>query len=202
MNSLLVKHLLESGALRTPRIIAGFEAIDRKDFVPDQFQAQAYADHPLPIGFGVTISQPTTVAFMLELLAVEQGDRVLDIGAGSGWTTALLCYIADTGGVVFGVERIPELVEIGNRNLHKYFPLAQILQAGEQLGAQEKAPFNRILVSAAADDVPADLILQLQIGGRIVLPVRESIVKIDRISADRYEKEEYPGFMFVPLKQR
>lgn len=200
MNARLVQKLIEEGTLRTPQIIAAFEAIDRADFVqPDQLE-YAYSDQPLPIGYGVTISQPTTVAFMLELLQPTQGERILDVGAGSGWTAALLCYIISPGGSVTAVELIPQIVELGNRNLHKYYPMANIELTGDILGSPQKAPFDKILVSAASDEIPMELVAQLRIGGRMIIPVQETIVKVERISETEFTKEEYPGFMFVPLR--
>ena len=120
----LIEHL-QSGTrvLKTPRIRAAFEAVDRADFVTSGYLPEAYEDYPLPIGAGQTISQPSTVAFMLELLEPAEGQNILDIGCGSGWTTALLAHVAGGKGSVLGLERIPELVAFGGENLSKYgFP--------------------------------------------------------------------------------
>src|SRR3989338_5684724 len=112
-----------------------FEKIDRADFVSSEYQAEANENYPLPIGFGQTISQPFTVAFMLKLLSPQEGDKVLDVGCGSGWTTALLANLVGKTGKVFGVEIIPELVSFCRKNLAKYnFPNAEIIQAGAELG--------------------------------------------------------------------
>jgi protein-L-isoaspartate(D-aspartate) O-methyltransferase len=199
-NTQLVQHLLDTGVLRTPHITVAFEAIDRTDFVLKEQKEVAYADYPLSIGYGATISQPTTVAFMLELLQPEEGDRVLDIGAGSGWTTALLSYIAGQGGNVIGLEIVPELVKLGTRNVHKYFPFQSIILAEDVLGLPERAPFDRILVSAASEEVPQELLQQLAVGGRMVLPVKDAVVRIERLSDEQFRQEEYPGFAFVPLR--
>jgi protein-L-isoaspartate(D-aspartate) O-methyltransferase len=200
MQNTLPGYLESEGVLRSRQITAAFEVIDRVDFVPDESREQAYADRPLPLTEQATISQPTTVAFMLELLQPQAGEKMLDVGAGSGWTTALLIYIADQGGSVVAVEVDPKLVQQGTKNVRKYFPVAEVRQAGELLGAPEEAPFDRILVSAAAEKLPEELLAQLRIGGRIVLPVKTSILKIDRLSEEEFLKEEYPGFVFVPLK--
>lgn len=198
----LIKHLIANNVLKSENIISAFGKIDRADFVPEQYLHEAYEDHPLQIGFGQTISQPTTVAFMLELLQPNSGDKILDVGTGSGWTTALLASIVGQKGRVFGVEIIPELAEFGRKNLAKYkFPNAKILQSGEKLGLPMESPFDKILVSAAAEEnLPEDLIAQLKIGGRMVLPIKNSIWKIDKISDNETNKEEFPGFVFVPLK--
>ena len=116
----LIEHLKSSGVLKNSNIIEAFEKIDRADFVLEEHKLESYEDHPIPIGRGQTISQPTTVAFMLELLSVQKGDKVLDIGSGSGWTTALLSELVGSTGEVFGVERVSELVEFGSKNLAKY----------------------------------------------------------------------------------
>lgn len=200
MNAELVQQLVDSGVLRTLRIIAAFEAIDRKDFVPGALHELAYADHPLSIGHGATISQPTTVAFMLELLQPEIGDRILDVGSGSGWTSALLKYLVDQAGTVVAVELEPALVKSGTKNLQKYFPLLAIKQADEVLGAPEDAPFDKILVSASAQEIPHELVAQLRVGGRMVIPVQDTIVRIDRFSEEKFQQETFPGYVFVPLR--
>jgi len=200
-NEQLVCHLKSRKRLRTPAIISAFEKVDRADFVLQKYREQAHIDYPLPISQGQTISQPTTVALMLEFLQPQKGDKILDIGSGSGWTTALLAKIAGLEGEVWGVERIPELVELGQNNLKEYnFPNAKILQAGEGIGLPEKAPFEKILVSASAKKFPNELIDQLKIGGRIVIPVGISIWGVDKISETEIKKEEhYYKFIFVPL---
>jgi protein-L-isoaspartate(D-aspartate) O-methyltransferase len=136
---------------------------------------------------------------MLELLNPQLGERVLDIGSGSGWTSALLGELVGSKGKVYGVEIIPELVEFGKENIKKFdLSNVEILQAKE-LGLPEQGPFDKILVSASAEELPKELIDQLKMKGVIVLPIKESIWKITKISEDRIEKEEHPGFVFVPL---
>jgi len=205
----LADYLRKNGVLQNPRIIETFEKIDRADFVRENFKNEAYGDYPLSIGFGQTISQPTTVAFMLELLEPEAGDKILDLGSGSGWTTALLAYTVShrktpdsksKNGYVYGVEKILGLVEFGQNNLAKYPQLpAKILQAGKKLGLPEKAPFDKILVSASAEELPKKLIDQLKIGGVMTVPIRNSIFKIIKTSNDKFSKQEFAGFVFVPL---
>lgn len=129
----LVQDLIFFKVLKTPDIIDAFKRIDRADFVPEKYRNEAYEDYPLPIGFGQTISQPATVAFMFELLRPKPGDIVLDIGSGSGWTVAMLASIVGNTGYVTGVEIIPELVTFGRKNLRKYpFVNASILSAREE----------------------------------------------------------------------
>ena len=159
-----------------------------------------YVDAPLPIGNNQTISQPSTVAFMLEQLDLEEGDKVLDIGSGSGWTTALLCHIVGEKGSVTGLERMDVLVEQGEKNLLKlqFGSHCRIQRAGEKLGLQGEK-FDRILVSASADEIPEELFLQLKIGGILVIPVKNSIFKFKKVSDTHVEKKEFYGFVFVPL---
>lgn len=178
-----------------------FKKINRADFVTPDYQVEAGEDYPLPIGYGQTISQPFTVAFMLELLEPQKGDRVLDVGSGSGWTTALLAVLVSEKGKVFGVEKIPELVEFGRKNLTKYnFPNAKIIQAGAELGLPSEAPFARILVSAAAEAIPETLLQQLQSPGVMVLPVKNTLIQIKKDTVGKITRKEFPGFAFVPLR--
>jgi len=199
-NEDLINSLIIERYLKTPVIIAAFRKIDRQDFVRSEDKELAYINESAPIGFGQTISQPLTVAFMLELLQPQAGDKILDIGSGSAWTTALLAFLVGEQGQVLGLERIPELVKFGQENLAKYhFRNTKILPAGEQLGFSDAAPFDKILVSAAGQEIPEEFTGQLKIGGRLVMPVYNSIWKVDKISEADIKKEEYFGFSFVPL---
>ena len=192
--------MIASNMLKSPLIIDAFRTIDRKYFVPDHLVEDAYVDAPLPIGHYQTISQPSTVAFMLERLDPQDGNTVLDIGSGSGWTTALLCYIVGEKGSVIGLERVDALVEQGKQNLSKFRfnSHCHIEKAGEKLGLPGKQ-FNRILVSASADETPEELFSQLNIGGILVIPIGESIFKFTKVSETEINKEEFYGFVFVPL---
>jgi protein-L-isoaspartate(D-aspartate) O-methyltransferase len=126
-NTELVAHLKRRGVLQTPALTAAFEAVDRIHFVRPNTHGEAYGDHPLSIGQGQTISQPYTVAFMLEKLQPQTGQRILDVGCGSGWTTALLAHIAGPTGTVQGMEIVADLISFGRENLAKFdFPQARI----------------------------------------------------------------------------
>lgn len=196
----LIKHLISSGVLKTPEIIDAFKKIDRADFILPELINQAYEDHPLKTKEGQTISQPSTVAFMLELLDPQKGERILDVGSGSGWATALLAAIIGEKGKVWGVEIVDNLVSFGQKNLAKYkFANAKIQKAGKSLGLADQSLFDKILVSAAASSLPTELVNQLKIGGTMVIPIGNSIWKIKKISKEKIEKEEYFGFVFVPL---
>ena len=198
----LISSLITEGYLKTPEIIDAFRTIAREDFVPEELRQEAYGNYPLPIGEGQTISQPLTVAFLLELLEPRAGNKILDIGAGSGWTTALLAYIVGEKGKVFGIERIQKLCELGRKNLAKYFDESRtkIICGDGTKGLPEKAPFDKILTGAAASrDIPQAWREQLKVGGRIVAPVGGSIWLYVKKSETELEEKEFPGFVFVPL---
>ncbi|MEK7179392.1 MAG: protein-L-isoaspartate O-methyltransferase [Patescibacteria group bacterium] len=199
----LVTALIHKGVLKTPALIEAFEDIDRKNFVPVAYADEAYEDSALPIGHGQTISQPYTVAFMLELLQPKRGDKVLDVGSGSGWQTALLAHIVGTEGTVIGIERIPELKEMGEKNISRYDfiqkGIVTVLSINAEDGLPKEAPFDCIISGASAQEVPAAWKEQLSIGGRIVMPVHDSIFLIIKQGENEFREEEYPGFSFVPF---
>ena len=199
----LIKELMEEGILKTPSIIDAFEKVDRKDFVPEELKDKAYLNTPLPIGYGQTISQPLTVAFMLELFQPEKGNRVLEIGSGSGWQTALLTHIVSGEGKVFAAELIPELMAFGRKNVAKYGFIKNKTEEFHSLnatkGMPEEAPFDRIISAASGQELPAAWKEQLKIGGRIVAPVKDAIHLLIKKSETEFEEKVYPGFAFVPL---
>ena len=184
------------------RVIAALADVPRAQFLPPDVRAQAAVDAPLPIGHGATNSQPWTVQFMLELLHVPAGAKVLDVGSGSGWTTALLGQLTGPTGSVLGVEVVPALVELGRGHLARAaVPCARIEAATPGvLGAPDQAPFDRILVSADPGDIPEALEQQLAVGGRMVLPADDVMWVVDR-DASGIHREPVMGyrFRFVPL---
>jgi protein-L-isoaspartate(D-aspartate) O-methyltransferase len=176
-----------------------FKTVDRKNFVPDDLAERVFIDAPLPIGFGQTISQPTTVRMMLEWLEPQPGDKVLDVGSGSGWTTALLSHLIGPKGQIYAVELVPELVEFGRQNAQRAgVKNARFFQAGKTIGLQKYAPYGRILVSAAAREVPKELVDQLSDGGKMVIPVNNDILEIEK-DGSQITTKKHPGFVFVPL---
>jgi protein-L-isoaspartate(D-aspartate) O-methyltransferase len=199
----LIEHLINDGYLETKVIIDAFKKINRQDFVLPEFQAEAYFDSALPIGFDQTISQPLTVAFMLELLRPKPGERILDIGAGSGWQTTILSEIVGETGQVIAVERIKELAEMAKTNIEKYGFIdsgrAKIIVADGSKRIEDEAPFNKIIAAASAEEIPEAWKEELVVGGRIVAPVNQSIIVIDKVKVDQFESREYFGFSFVPL---
>jgi len=177
--------------------------VDRKDFVTEELKDKAYLNTPLPIGYGQTISQPLTVAFMLELFQPEKGNRVLEIGSGSGWQTALLAHIVSGEGKVFAAELIPELMAFGRKNVAKYGFIknktVEFHSLNATKGMPEEAPFDRIISAASGQELPAAWKEQLKIGGRIVAPVKDAIHLLIKKSETEFEEKIYPGFAFVPL---
>ena len=189
----LIDSLIKEGWLKTPRIIEAFREIKRFDFLPQEIKDLAELNEALSIGYGQTISQPLVVAFMLELLQPQPGDKILDIGSGSGWTTALLAQIVGQKGKVIAIDIIPELVEFGKQNVAKYnfiekgLPAAclpdrqgrqgivEFICADGSKGYKKEAPYDKILASASAETLPPVWKEQLKIGGRIVTPIGSSI---------------------------
>src|SRR3989339_590253 len=199
----LIRDLVYQGYLKTDRIIDAFSKVRRVDFVPVELESASKANIPLPIGQGQTISQPLTVAFMMEKLGPLPGDKVLDVGSGSGWTTALLAHIVGKKGKVIGMERIKDLCHFGMNNVSKYNLIeggrVKIICTDGTKGYVNEAPYQRILVSASAKEIPREMKKQLAVGGRLVIPVKNSIWTVEKISEKDFREEEYPGFAFVPL---
>jgi protein-L-isoaspartate(D-aspartate) O-methyltransferase len=183
------------------RVAEAFEAVPREAFLPEHERRSAAYDGPIPIGQGQTNSQPRTVADMLRLLDVKQGHKVLDVGAGSGWTTALLAHLTGPGGRVLGVELEPDLVEFGTHNLDTAgFAWASIHEARPGvLGLPSAAPYHRILVSAMSADLPEELVEQLHTGGVMVIPVNGVMLRVCR-SMREVQVTRHGYYRFVPLR--
>ena len=177
-------------------------AVPRTGFLPEDVRELAADDRPLPIGEGQTNSQPRTVAAMLRLLDVQPGQRVLDVGAGSGWTTALLAHLVGPTGSVLGVELSPALASWGASNVEASGqPWARLREAVPGvLGAPEEAPFDRVLVSAEADTMPTSLIEQLAPGGVLVVPVAGLMNRVVRRPDGEVTTSTHGEFRFVPLR--
>ncbi len=186
--------------MTSQRVDEAMRAVARTDFLPRRLRKQARYDGPLPIGFGQTNSQPRTVADMLELLDPRPGDRVLDVGSGSGWSTALLAHLVGPTGSVIGVEIVADLAVWGAANLAAAgMSWASIRQASpDVLGAPDEGPYDRVLVSAEAHDLPQALVEQLAPGGRMVIPVRGRMVVVERVG-DEIRHTEHGYYRFVPL---
>lgn len=195
----LVKKLEKKG-IRDRNVLQAVQAIPRHIFVDTALENRAYEDTALPIGSGQTISQPFTVAAQTELLEVKEGDKILEIGTGSGYQAAILCHM---GAEVYSVERHEKLYLNAKSTLQELGFRAHLKCGDGTLGWSAYAPYDGIVVTAGAPVVPDDLIKQLNVGGRLVVPVgnQESQVmtRITRVSEDSYEEEQLQQFKFVPL---
>ena len=176
------------------------ERVPREAFVPDESRHLAYEDHPLPIGEGQTISQPFIIALMLEALELRRSDRVLEVGTGSGYQAALLGELV---GEVVTVERIDSLARDARERLGSLgYANVEVELAGDRLGWPDGAPYDAIVVAAASPMLPRALREQLQVGGRMIIPVgsqsRQDLMKVTR-TADSYSVRTMGGCRFVPL---
>lgn len=192
---------LRAEGIRDPDVLGAIGRVRRHELVPDALRDDAYVDAPLPIGRGQTISQPYIVALMTELLRVRPGDRVLDVGTGSGYQAAIL---AELGCEVHSVERIPELADRAARDLARLGYDVRVHVGDGARGWPEAAPFDAIVVTAAPERVPERLIEQLRPGGRMVVPVgsrwgAQSLELIERSEDGEVERSPVAAVRFVPL---
>lgn len=204
-NQELVNYLKKTGALKSKKLEKALLTVPRHLFVPDNLQKSAYRDYPLHIGQGQTISQPSTVVAMTQLLEPKAGQKILEIGSGSGWQSALLSRMVGKRGKVFTVELIPELAESAGKNIAKLgIKNVKVVEGNGSLGLGEEAPFDGIIITAAAPSVPDILKNQLKVGGRIVAPVGDRYAQkmtIIKRTKKGFEQEELPSyFAFVPLR--
>lgn len=199
---LMLRAHLQGRGIRDPAVLAAMAAVPREAFVPPEMVAAAYADGPLPIGAGQTISQPYIVACMTEALELSADDRVLEIGTGSGYAAAVLSRIAAT---VHTVERLAELAESARERLHELGYTNIAVHVGDgTLGWPEQAPYDAIVVTAGAPHIPLALRDQLASGGRLVIPVGptpylQTLVRLRRLGAHDERIEELCDVRFVPL---
>ena len=191
---------LRARGVRDERVLKAMEALPRHLFVEDALKSKAYGDHPLPIPGGQTISQPLMVAQMTELLQVTKSDRVLEIGAGSGYQTAVLAQVA---GMVFSIERIGELVRLAKERVRQFgFDNVIIRFTDGSMGWPEHAPYKGILAAAAAPEVPEVLIEQLEVGGSLVMPIgneqTQQLIRVRRTETGKVV-ENHGSVIFVKM---
>jgi protein-L-isoaspartate(D-aspartate) O-methyltransferase len=192
--------VLEDKGISDKGVLGAISKIPRHLFLDSSFENFAYQDKAFPIGSDQTISQPYTVAFQSQLLALKKGDKILEIGTGSGYQTAVLCSL---GAIVYTVERQNKLFKNASRELPKlgYHPKKMVFGDGYK-GLPEAAPFDGIIVTAGAPVIPQPLMAQLKIGGRLVIPVGEKdqiMTLLIRKNETQFEKHEFGDFKFVPL---
>lgn len=197
----MIRNQIEMRGIKDPLVLDAFRHIDRKIFVPPEFHSMAYVDHPLGIGEGQTISQPYMVAEMTELLGLRGGERILEIGTGSGYQTAILSVIA---GEVWTVEIIPSLSEIAQERIRELgFNNVHFRTGSGFDGWEEYAPYDGIIVTAAPEEVPGKLLHQLSDGGRMVIPIgkrhqTQNLYLIKR-QGDKYDMIYRGAVAFVPM---
>jgi len=198
----LVENLKRSGYIKSAEVEKAILAIPREIFVPSDMESHAYADTPLEIGNGQTISAPHMVALMCEELELEKGMKVLEIGAGSGYHAAVVASIIGEEGHVYSIERIPELASMARKNLKRAkVHNVTVVEGDGSLGLPEFAPFDRIYVTCAAPDIPKPLVEQLRNDGIILVPVGRlySILVKGRKRGEKLIRENICGCAFVPL---
>lgn len=188
-----------TAAARPPEIREVMERLDRARFLPAQHRRSSQWNRPVPIGYGQTNSQPSTVVAMMDLLQVHPGMRVLDIGCGTGWSTAILAELVGPEGSVTGVERISALADTARQLLADIDTVEIVEATGGVFGLPDAEPFDRILVSAAATQLPEELIDQLVPGGILVIPVGSTMLRVKKLIQGGVHITEHGGYAFVPL---
>jgi len=194
----LIKGLRDKGIKE--EILKAIQIIDRKNFVSENNLEEAYEDHTLSIGYGQTISQPYTVAFMLQELELKKGDRILEIGTGSGWNAALMSYLVGENGEIYSVEVVKELAEKAKEILGDYKNVFVFNMDGSR-GLAQYAPYDKIILTAAPKQMPEEIKKQLGDGGILLAPVGEYMQKLIKITRkkDKFTETEKGDFIFVPL---
>jgi len=198
----MVEKTIAGRGVESDIVLRAMREVPRHEFTPPEYLDQAYADHPLPIGYGQTISQPYIVAWMTVLLALESGDKVLEIGTGSGYQAAVLAAL---GGVeVYSIEIVPQLAASAAGRLEALGYQVEVKQGDGYYGWPEEAPFDAIIVTAAPDHLPAPLIAQLAPGGRLVIPIGppgsyQSLWKFELDPAGELKAYNMGGVAFVPF---
>ncbi|RLG69883.1 MAG: protein-L-isoaspartate O-methyltransferase [Methanobacteriota archaeon] len=199
----LVEELVALGYLKDRRIVQAMLRVPRHLFVPSSYRSAAYEDTPLPIGYNQTISAPSMIATMLEELKVGEGDKVLEVGTGSGYNAALLAELAGEKGLVCTIERIPGLVAFARENLRRAgYGKVKVLEGDGTLGYEKLAPWDKIIVTAAAPEIPRPLLEQLRVGGRLVAPVGSKgyqELMVAEKTGKHIKIERKGGCIFVPL---
>ena len=198
----MVGQHIESRGLRDPLLLAAFRTVPREQFVAAELAAHAYADGPLPIGFGQTISQPYIVALTIAAAGIGPGDRVLEIGAGSGYAAAVIGRIAET---LVAIERHPELARIAAERMARLgYGNVRIIAGDGTLGCPTEAPFDAIVAAASGSHVPSVLVDQLAAGGRIVMPLGDPgaiqrLTKVTKGADGTLVEDDLGAVRFVPL---
>jgi len=193
----LLSSLVSSKIITSRKVLAAFRSVNREQFVTPRLVSSAYNNEPLTLGEGQIVAQPSTVATMVEALEARSGQKILEIGTGSGFQTAILSHILGSRGTIVTLERLPLLYSFGKKNL-RFFENVEVFCSDGTQGYPYKAPYDRILVSADGHKVPDHLINQLKDGGILVIPVNGRLLKIQK-KGDEREVMDLGQFEFVPL---
>jgi len=204
-NEVMVQSLMAIGVIKTPSIAKAFLTTPRHFFVPEKHIKYSYHDIALPTFKGQTISQPYTVAVMLEALSPEKGNKILDIGSGTGWTTCLLSRIVGSRGKIIGLEIEPELVEFSKKNIKKLkIRNVEIILGDGKKGYKLESPYDRVLINAGCNSIPELVVDQTKIGGRIVAPINanghQELVLFQKIGEGELKRTNLGTFVFVELR--
>lgn len=204
-NERLVEHLIKIGALKTPRIIEAFKKTPRHFFVEKEYLSNAYEDIPLPTYNGQTISQPYTVAIMTEALDPRPGNKILEVGSGSGYQATLLARCVGSKGKVITVELEKKLVEVSKENLGKVkIKNVKVIEWDGKKGYEKEAPYDRCIITAACQEIPKPIFKQTKVGGKIVAPVNDlwgqKMLLVEKVSEKEFNTKDLGSFVFVPLR--
>jgi len=203
----LIEQMIKSKVLKTPKIIEAFEKISRHDFVTKEYFGSSYIDIALPTLNDSTISQPSTVAIMTEALNPTQGEKILEIGTGSGWQASLLAYCIGSKGKVVSIEYDKDLMNFAKKNIQKAgLKNIETVCGDGSVGYEKEAPYDKIIFTCAVPSIPQPILNQLKIGGRIVAPVgptdEQRMIAIDKTEKGKFKESDIEpiSFVFVKLK--
>lgn len=201
----MVKTLKEAGAIKREIVENAFLAVPREKFIPPKYKEYAYNNMPVPLGYDSTISQPTAIANIIEAAEISKGDKVLEVGSGSGYLLALLSNIVGLSGQVNGIEIVPQLAEISIANLKEYSNI-NVSTGDGWYGLKDKSPFTKIIISAAAKKKPERLFKQLSEGGSLIVPINyllsQKLLLIRKEKGGNLVEKSLGLYSFVPLKSR
>ncbi len=200
MREIMIEQQIKARGIKDPQVLNAIKSVERHEFVPKDQQHSAYADSPLPIGHGQTISQPYIVAYMTEQLNLEADEKVLEIGTGSGYQAAVLAHIVSD---VYTIEIVKPLCDQAKKRLKRLeYDNVHVMCGDGYKGWPKHAPFDAVILTAAAKTIPQPLIDQLAVGGRLIAPVGDlwqELILLKRISTDKVEKQKLIPVRFVPL---
>jgi protein-L-isoaspartate(D-aspartate) O-methyltransferase len=200
-NDRLIEHIRSIGYLKSINVEGALRRVPRELFVPEEVRQLAYRDAPLHIGKNQTISQPSTVVAMTEALDIKKGQKILEIGTGSGWQSAILAKLVGDKGIVYTIEIIDDLVKMAKQNLKKLdIKNVKVIKGDGSMGLEKYAPYDRIVVTAGSPEIPKPLLKQMKSDGILVIPVGNMYLQKMFVVDKTGKKKDIGNFMFVPLR--